>query len=247
MSQILTEPLKDNNQENVNYNYLHFNAKEETKAEFTGPDIGDLAPEFVAYTINGEKVKLSDYDGKTIVIESGSFTCPSYIGYIDSMNKLSLNYPDVVFLILYVREAHPGSKIGPHFSLDDKIDLAKQLKNSDNENRTILVDDINGSIHSSQILLPNFLYIVNKEGKIAYRSEWNDPKTVEKVLIHLQDPKSEKLPRPKAKMPSPFTVFKVMKRGGWNAIFDMMPGMPRLIYSRYKLKKKWKNDPRFQK
>ena len=71
-----------------------------------------------------------------------------------------------------------------------------------------------------------FLYIVNKEGKIAYRSEWNDPKTVKKVLIHLENPKSEKLPRPKAKMPSPFTVFKVMKRGGWNPIIDMIPGIP---------------------
>ena len=247
MNQILTKPLKKDDMEvNVNYNYQHFNAKEETKAEFDGPDIGDTAPDFTAYTTTGEKVQLSDFKGKTVVIEAGSFTCPSYIGYIDPMNKLSLEHPDIVFLVLYVREAHPGSKIGPHQSLDEKIELAKKLKTNDNENRTILIDDLNGSVHSSQILLPNYLYIVDKDGVIAYKSEWNNPKTVEKVLNHLQDPKSEKLPRPKARMPSPFTVFRVMKRGGWNAIFDMMPGMPRLMHSRYKLKKKWKKDSRYQ-
>ena len=52
----------------------------------------------------------------------------------------------------------------------------------------------------------NYIWTVNKKGIIAYRSEWNDPNTVEKVLLHLENPKSEKLPRPKAKMPSPFTV-----------------------------------------
>lgn len=247
MSQILSKPkIKQGADEIESYNYLHFNAKEETKAEFVGPDIGEIAPDFTAYTLNGEKVRLSEYKGKTVVIESGSYTCPSFIGYIDPMNKLSLQYPNVEFIVLYVREAHPGSRIGPHQSLDDKIELAKKLRTADNENRTILVDDLNGSIHKNQILLPNFIYVVDTEGIIAYRSEWSDPKTVTKVIEYLQNPNSEKLPKPNAKMPSPFTIFKVMRRGGWRTIFDMMPGMPRLLFSRLKLKRKWKNDPRFK-
>lgn len=246
MSQILEEQIPKNNTSEINsYNYLHFNAKLETKAEFVSADVDDVVLNFTALTIDGEQIELSDFKGKTVVIESGSYTCPSYVGYINPMNKLADKYPDVEFIVLYVREAHPGSKIGPHQSMDEKFEFAKKLKPNDNENRTIIIDDLNGSIHSSQILLPNFLLILDKEGKLVYRSEWNDPKTVEKVLIHLENPKSETVPRPRAKMPSMFTALRVMKRGGWNAIFDMMPGMPRLMYSRLKLKRKWKKDPRF--
>ncbi|MHA2101614.1 MAG: peroxiredoxin family protein, partial [Candidatus Kariarchaeaceae archaeon] len=119
MSQILNQSLKKLDIEEIKtYNYFHFNAKEETKSEFMGPDIGEIAPDFVAYTINGDEIRLSDYKGKTVVIESGSYTCPSFIGYINPMNKLSLQYSDVEFLVLYVREAHPGSKIGPHQSMN---------------------------------------------------------------------------------------------------------------------------------
>lgn len=246
MSQILAEQIPTTDDSEINsYNYLHFNAKLETKAEFEDPTFDEAILNFTGFTIDGKQIKLSDFKGKTVVIESGSFTCPSYIGYINPMNKLSAKFPNVEFLVLYVREAHPGSKIGPHQSMDEKFEFAKKLKPNDNENRTIIVDDLIGSIHSNQILLPNFLLIVNEKGTLVYRSEWSDPRTVEKVLKHKESPKSETFPRPKAKMPSMFTVFRVMKRGGWNAIFDMMPGMPRLLYSRLKLKRKWKNDPRF--
>lgn len=246
MSQIQIEQIPTTNTDEVNsYNYLHFNAKLETKAEFKDPNFDDSILNFRGLTTDGKQIKLSDFKGKTVVIESGSFTCPSYVGYINPMNKLADKFPNVEFLVLYVREAHPGSKIGPHQSMDNKLEFAKKLKPNDNENRTIIVDDLIGSIHSKQILLPNFLLIVNEKGKLVYRSEWNNPNTVEKVLKHMENPKSETFPRPSAKMPSMFTAFRVMKRGGWNAILDMMPGMPRLLYSRLKLKRKWKKDPKF--
>ena len=103
------------------YNYQHFNAKEETKASFSGPQIGEKAYNFKARTLDGEEVQLGDFLGKTVVLESGSYTCPSYVNYIKQMNEISHKYEDVVFIVLYTREAHPGGINGPHLTIDQKI------------------------------------------------------------------------------------------------------------------------------
>ncbi len=100
MSQILSEQIPNKEINDNSYNYVHFNSKLETKADFEDPEANDSSLDFTGLTINGESIKLSDFKGKTVVIESGSYTCPSYIGYIDPMNKLAEKYTDVEFIVL---------------------------------------------------------------------------------------------------------------------------------------------------
>ncbi len=66
-----------------------------------GPEPGDRAPDFEARTLDGNKVRLSDYRGeKNVVLTFGSATCPMTAGSTPGMNKLFQKYQgeDVQFL-----------------------------------------------------------------------------------------------------------------------------------------------------
>ena len=50
-----------------NYNYRHFSRdilREVARAPFAGPEPGDRAPDFKATTLDGETLRLSDFEGQ---------------------------------------------------------------------------------------------------------------------------------------------------------------------------------------
>ena len=61
------------------YNYNTFDAGLYTLDAFIGPKVGEKAVDFTAGTLDGRTVKLSDFFGKPIILETGSFTCPQYV------------------------------------------------------------------------------------------------------------------------------------------------------------------------
>lgn len=130
------------------YNYDKFRAGPYNFDNFPGPKVGEAALDFTASTLDGRSVNLSDFRGKVVVLETGSIICPQYVHRINPMNELARQYPDIVFLLLYVREAHPGKQIGEHHSFEEKMDCAQRLVASDNEQRLVIVDDLQGSAHA---------------------------------------------------------------------------------------------------
>lgn len=110
------------------YNYKHFGLKEYDLEHFEGPRVGQIAPDFEALTVEGKKVRLSDFRKRIVVFESGSSTCPATVGIIDTMQKLTRKYPQVIFLLLYVREAHPGERTPAHRTFEEKLRVLEGLK-----------------------------------------------------------------------------------------------------------------------
>ena len=53
-------------------------------ADAAKPEIGKPAPDFTATDINGKTVKLSDYKGKIVVLESFNLGCPFCMGHFKS-------------------------------------------------------------------------------------------------------------------------------------------------------------------
>jgi hypothetical protein len=53
--------------------------------------------------------------------------------------------------------------------------------------RPILVDDLLGTGHRLYGLLPNMTYLVGRDGRVLFRSDWTDPPTVEVVMRYLLD------------------------------------------------------------
>ena len=219
---------KPNANEVAKYNYNSFKPEYYNFADFKGPKAGEKALDFDAYGLDGEKVKLSDYFGTWLVLETGSFSCPMYVGNIQKMNWLVREFKDVRFLVLYIREAHPGSSVPPLKSIKEKLDHAKRLPGEENEERTIIVDTINGNAHKLYGSYPDAVYIINPQGIVVFRSDWTIASEVQKVLsqgrneIHKRDhfePGRPSLP----------LAFRVLKRAGLNALWDFALGLPKLM------------------
>lgn len=137
------------------------------------PEPGDKAPEFELRSLEGEPVKLSGFQGsRNVVLTFGSATCPQTAASIGGLRALAREFPasEVQFLFIYVREAHPGADLPPHHHIEDKVRAALLLRDQEQITWPVLIDELGGEVHRLYGALPNASFIVDKSGRIAYRS-----------------------------------------------------------------------------
>lgn len=213
----------------MSYNYEKFSANEYNLGAFHGPLPGSKAPDFELTSLDGEKKNLLDFDGDFLVIETGSVTCPLFQSRRSGMTKTVDTHPGSDFVILYVREAHPGNLIPKHKSMDEKVQRARSVRDEDGEGRRILVDNVNGDAHSAYGEYPNAIFIINRNGCVVYRSDWNDPAATAKALLQLEAGKPAtaiSLFKP-AKPP---VAIHTLRRSGRGAGLDFLKSLPSLIW-----------------
>ena len=179
------------------YNYEHFTIKPYQKFYRNFQKIlplGSKAPNFSAFDLDGKRVKLSDYIQKRsfIMLEFGCMTCaPAVTQAASYQNSLSKRLAPmfvprgVEFLFLYTRETHPGENVRRHRNLSQKISNARNFQKLEDVQIKILVDNVDGRVHKMFGLLPNMAYILDKEGRIVYKSSWTDTKDIEGTLENL--------------------------------------------------------------
>lgn len=211
------------------YNYARFDADYYSLDEFPGPRAGEPMPDLTLWTLDGERVRLHDFLTSTLVLDAGSLSCPMYVNNLPDMRELAQRHPEVRWLALYVREAHPGSDLEPHHSLDDKISNARRTLRDEDEFRTILVDDLEGTAHRTLGALPNILYVVDEEGTVRFRADWARPGELETVLSGERGEVHERW-HFEPRKPNPRLAFRVLRRSGWNALFDLLKDLPRLFW-----------------
>ncbi len=219
------------------YNYEGFSRdllmKDVLTDKVGGPKPGDRAPEFEGRTLNGDKVKLQDYRGdKNVVLTFGSATCPFTAGSITGIQDLydEYNGDDTQFFFVYVREAHPGEKMPAHSSMQEKTRAAERFRDEENLEIPIIVDDVSGSIHRKYGKLPNPTYVIDKSGRVAFRSLWTRPAIVEDALEELLDAQRRRGSShvvvdggEDATMPSTYAMlhtYRALERGGRRSIHD---------------------------
>jgi peroxiredoxin len=137
------------------------------------PEPGDTAPDFELRSLTGDMVKLSDLrNSRNVVLTFGSATCPQTAASIGGLRSLSCEFPrsEVEFLFVYVREAHPGAELPPHHSMEDKAFAAMLLRDQEQIDFHILIDELGGEVHRQYGALPNASFIIDKSGRVAYRS-----------------------------------------------------------------------------
>lgn len=97
------------------------------------------------------------------------------------------------FFIVYVREAHPGENYSHHTSLEQKLTHARKLREWEGVKIPILVDDLQGTVHRAYGLLPNMIYLIDREGIVVYKSDWTGAHELEGMcqsLIRLDEMKA---------------------------------------------------------
>lgn len=149
-----------------------------------GPRLGDLAPDFTLTTLDGNEVTLSKTTGKKpTVLIFGNFTCGPFRSQSGNIEKLYERYKDRAnFYLIYVREAHPSDGWWMQSNQRVGIDLTQPKDN--HQRRTIaqtcqkhlelnipfLVDTIDDRVGSVYSGMPNRLYIIDQQNKIAFRN-----------------------------------------------------------------------------
>lgn len=211
------------------YNYRHFRPSHhagEQLMRFVGPRAGERFVDLNLTDADGNAFRMSQTRGRTVVLETGSLSCPTYVRNIDAMARLKERFPEVTFLVLYVREEHPGRRLHEHRSFEEKRALARQLYSEEHEHRRVLVDDLGGRAHRALGGLPNMVYVVGPDGVVRFRADWAHPRAVEAVLEQRDALITRERFDPSA---APAVALRVLLRAGVDALFDFVRGLPGLV------------------
>ena len=201
---------------------------------------GDRIPEFELLTTNGDRLTRSDVFGdKPVLFVFGSMTCPMTASSAPSVQELYEEFGERVdFVMLYVREAHPGEYFGQAETIEDKVESARALQEFYGIDWTVAADSIDGALHRALDPKPNAAYLANSDGDILFRSLWAaDYGALRDALDDaangraLRKTQSNKLLGPVIRAMG--TVREVMERGGPQSVHDLwIAGFPMALAGR---------------
>jgi hypothetical protein len=150
-----------------------------------GPKLDESAPDFTLKTNDGkDEVTLSKVIGpKPVVLIFGNITCGPFRSQAGNIEKLYRRYKDRAnFLMVYVREAHPTD--GWRMDSNERVGVSTAQPTTNAERTAVAqscskllglgfpmlvdtIDDKAGNLYSG---MPGRLYVVDREGKVAFKS-----------------------------------------------------------------------------
>lgn len=151
----------------------------------SGPALNAAAPDFSLKTQDGKQtIRLGDLRGsKPIVLVFGNFTCGPFRSMYPLVDELCKRYQDhATFLAVYVREAHPtdgwrmesndavGVELAQPATYDERLAVAQRCHATLNYSMPLVVDEINDPVGNAYSGMPARLYLIDTEGKVAYKS-----------------------------------------------------------------------------
>jgi len=213
----------------MNYNLGRFRLSDYDLTRFPGPQPGEPAPDFELTGLDGTPLKVSSFRGRWLVLETASITCMMYARNVANIGHLKHKYPDVNWLLVYVREAHPGQRRPAHKDMAQKLKLAGSLRDEFGETRMVAADTLSGDMHVAYGSLPNMVYVLNPEGMVVYRCDWLSAPELDRVLA--QRPITETNQHTMTDdlhYPSVWLTAKILWRSGLVAIWDFIRAVPHL-------------------
>lgn len=169
-----------------------------------GPDVDQAAPDFELRPLGGgERIRLSDHIGtKPVVLVFGNFTCGPFRSLYPGVEAVRERQKDKAdFLMVYVREAHPtdgwsmksnekaGVNVAQPTTFEERSSVAEQCAAKLKPSMPLLVDDINDSVGNAYSGMPARLYVIDTQGKVAYKSGRGPfgfkPEEMEQALLML--------------------------------------------------------------
>lgn len=162
----------------------------------------------------------------------GSSTCLVTDSAAPGLNELYLPFGDRVrFVMVNVREAHPGRAFPQPQTLDAKMAHAERLRDLHGFEFEVAADDVNGTLHRALSPKPNSAYVIGGDGTILFRAHWaNDTKALAAALEAIvagESPhraQSGGLVKPMLHMlPSLAPVLDRAGRGAWGDMWRAAP------------------------
>lgn len=149
------------------------------------PGPGDRVPEFDLPTVIGGRFRTSDFaEIGPVLLIFGSSTCPMTDSAAPGLNGLHLRFGDRMrFVMVNVREAHPGRAFPQPQTFDAKMTHAERLRDLHGFGFEVAVDDLDGTLHRALSPKPNSAYVIAADGTILFRAHWaNDAQALAAAL-----------------------------------------------------------------
>ncbi len=201
---------------------------------------GDLFPSFELITTSGDRLNNRNVFGDNpVLLIFGSMTCPMTASAAPSVQELYDDFGDRVdFIMLYVREAHPGENYRQAENMEEKLEHSRTLKEFYGIKWTVAADNLDGDLHRALDPKPNSAFLMNKEGIIIFRSLWAaDHDALREALDAAAAGRVPERKQSEALI-GPVTramghVHEVMERGGPQAVRDLWrAGLPMALAGR---------------
>jgi peroxiredoxin len=134
-------------------------------------EVGKPAPDFTGTDINGKTVKLSDYKGKIVVIESYNSDCPFCMnqyktGATQDLQK-DLAAKDVAWLMV--------NSVNPKNMSHRTPEQAQKEWAAEKINATAWIDDSSGAIgHLYDMKTTPHTFVIDKDGTLVYDGAMDD-------------------------------------------------------------------------
>jgi thiol-disulfide isomerase/thioredoxin len=225
------------------YRYRHFTTSllfRDLRFRKGAAEPGDSLPPFQIVSTNGDSLESRDVFGdKPVLLIFGSMTCPMTASAMPSLQALYDEFNGQIdFIMLYVREAHPGEYFTQSETIEDKLENARTLKQFYDIRWTVAVDNINGDLHRALDPKPNAAFLMSNTGEILFRSLWAaDRQALGQALAAaaagrvLDTKQSQTLLGPVARAMG--QVQEVMERAGPQAITELWwAGLPMALAGR---------------
>jgi hypothetical protein len=158
------------------YRYEHFELRHmlaDMRFAPGTPAPGDRLPYLDLETTEGERITIAGMDRPHLFV-FGSNTCPMTASAGGVLEGLHRRFGEAVhFVLVQVREAHPGDYLTQPDDFATKVAHASRLRDDLGVSFTVAVDDLEGSFHTSLDPKPNAAYLVEADGTIVFRSMWS--------------------------------------------------------------------------
>ena len=69
--------------------------------------------------------------------------------------------------------------------MEQKLRHARDFVRAYDVERTVLVDGLDGALHRRYGTLPNASFVIERGGRIVYRADWTDPRTIRMAVEQL--------------------------------------------------------------
>lgn len=196
--------------------------------------VGKTAPDFALRTVEGATVRLSEETAKHhVVLVFGSITGPLAATHLPDLNRMYeyFHWRGIEFLFIYTGESHPGDRHPRHTSMEQKVAAARELQQLEEIRFPVLVDHLDGTVHCAYGDRPNSCFVVNRDGRLVYRTAMTEPPNLWEYLTHLllwDEVKEQKLPthvqyleQMRFQIPDGPLHRKVIARAGETAVADI--------------------------
>lgn len=149
-----------------------------------GPKVDEIAPDFTLTSLDGKEVSLwKEIGNQPIVLIFGNFTCGPFRRQAGNIEEFHEKYQgQAKIFLVYVKEAHPndgwwmlsnqrnGIDIKQPRTLGERVDVATRCRGHLDLKLPMLVDALDDQVGSVYSGMPNRLYVIDREGKVAFKN-----------------------------------------------------------------------------